>query len=85
MADDPDDPDDPDNPDNRPTMPAGTAGSLTRMAYERPRPDVAKLLAIWTEWEKGDSAGPGRVVADLKTAGMKELLTDLAEAAALDA
>lgn len=55
------------------------------MAYERPRPDAAKLLSIWTEWEKGESAGPGRVMADLKTAGMKDLLEGIVEAAALDA
>ena len=38
-----------------------------------PPPDPAKLLAHWMEWERGEST-PGRVIADLKKAGMKELL-----------
>jgi hypothetical protein len=45
--------------------------------WEKPGPDVAKLLADWIEWEKGE-ATPGRVIANLKTHGMRELLEDLA-------
>jgi hypothetical protein len=41
-----------------------------------PPPDPAKLLAAWMEWERGD-ATPGRVMANLKTAGMRELLETL--------
>lgn len=47
---------------------------------DRPPPDPVKLLAIWMEWEKGDTT-PGRVMADLKTAGMREVLEHLADPA----
>jgi hypothetical protein len=46
---------------------------------DRPPPDPAKLLAHWMEWEKGEDT-PGRVMADLKTAGMKDLLEALVAA-----
>jgi hypothetical protein len=45
---------------------------------ERPPPDPSKLLASWMEWEKGEET-PGRVMANLKTGGMKELLQQLVE------
>ena len=48
------------------------------MSFEPPAPDVAKLLSSWEEWEKGDET-PGRVLANLKTSGLRELLTTLAE------
>jgi hypothetical protein len=44
---------------------------------ERPPPDPAKLLAFWMEWEKGE-ATPGRVMANLKTGGLRELLEQVA-------
>ena len=44
---------------------------------DRPPADPAKLLAQWMEWERGE-ATPGRVMANLKTAGMRELLERLA-------
>ena len=44
---------------------------------DRPPPDPAKLLAWWMEWEKGETP-PGRVMSNLKTGGMRELLEDLA-------
>jgi len=44
---------------------------------ELPPPDPAKLLAYWNEFEEGQEA-PGRVLANLKTAGMAELLNQLA-------
>ena len=47
---------------------------------ERPPPDPAKLLALWMEFEKGEAL-PGRVLANLKTAGMRDLLEALALAA----
>ena len=47
---------------------------------DRPSPDAAKLLAHWMEWERGETP-PGRVIADLKKAGMRELLEQLATAA----
>jgi hypothetical protein len=44
---------------------------------DRPPPDPAKLLAQWMEWERGDTP-PGRVMANLKTGGLRELLEELA-------
>ena len=46
---------------------------------ETPVPDPAKLLGYWEEWERGETP-PGRVMANLKTAGMPELLRQLAGA-----
>ena len=40
---------------------------------DRPPPEPAKLLAAWMEWERGETP-PGRVIANLKTAGLRELL-----------
>jgi hypothetical protein len=42
-----------------------------------PPPDPKKLLAHWMEWEKGEVT-PGRVMSNLKTGGMRELLEQLA-------
>ena len=44
---------------------------------ERPPPDPVKLLSCWMEWETGE-ATPGRVMANLKTAGLRDLLEALA-------
>jgi hypothetical protein len=46
---------------------------------DRPPPDPQKLLAYWDEWERGDET-PGRVMANLKTAGLPDLLRQLVEA-----
>ena len=46
---------------------------------DRPPPDPAKLLAQWMEWERGE-ATPGRVMANLKTGGLRDLLEQLAGA-----
>ena len=47
------------------------------MAYDdRPGPDASKLLEQWMEWERGEET-PGRVLANLKTGGMPELLQSL--------
>ncbi|MDQ3756471.1 MAG: hypothetical protein M3394_01310 [Actinomycetota bacterium] len=47
------------------------------MSFEdRPSPDPAKLLAYWMEWETGETT-PGRVMANLKTAGLRDLLESL--------
>jgi hypothetical protein len=43
----------------------------------RPAPDPAKLLADWMEWETGETP-PGRVMSNLKTGGLRELLEELA-------
>jgi hypothetical protein len=40
---------------------------------DRPAPDPAKLLEAWMEWERGDVT-PGRVMATLKTGGLRDLL-----------
>jgi hypothetical protein len=40
---------------------------------DRPPPDPARLLSFWMEWEKGETP-PGRVLSNLKTAGLRELL-----------
>ena len=45
---------------------------------EMPAPDPEKLLAAWMDWERGEST-PGRVMADLKTGGMPQLLAALVE------
>lgn len=46
-------------------------------ATERPPPDPAKLLASWMQWEKGQET-PGRVMADLKKGGLRDVLEQLA-------
>ena len=38
-----------------------------------PPPDPEKLLASWMQWERGELT-PGRVMADLKKGGLRELL-----------
>jgi hypothetical protein len=48
---------------------------------DRPPPDPKKLLDEWMEWERGE-ATPGRVMANLKTAGLRDLLEQLTEALA---
>jgi hypothetical protein len=45
-----------------------------------PVPDPKKLLAYWMEWEKGETP-PGKVISNLKTGGLRELLEQLAGAA----
>lgn len=46
------------------------------MSFERPAPDLAKLLAAWEEFERGEQS-PGKVLANLKTAGLPEVLREL--------
>ncbi len=46
---------------------------------EKPPPDPQKLLAYWSEWESGETP-PGKVISNLKTAGLPELLQSLVEA-----
>jgi hypothetical protein len=45
---------------------------------DTPPPDPQKILAYWLEWEDGKTP-PGRVMANLKTAGLPELLQSLVE------
>jgi len=44
--------------------------------FERPTPDLAKLLAAWEEFERGEQQ-PGKVLANLKTAGLPAVLEEL--------
>jgi hypothetical protein len=57
-----------------------SSASGTAAPFEPPVPDAAKCLADWMEWEKGEQT-PGRVLANLKTHGMRELLERLAATA----
>ena len=58
----------------------GSGGLRRRLpGMDRPPTDPAKLLASWMEWETGETP-PGRVMSNLKTGGMKELLQGLVEA-----
>jgi hypothetical protein len=43
---------------------------------ERPPTDPAKLLDHWMEFERGETP-PGRVLANLKTGGLREVLEEL--------
>ena len=49
------------------------------MAFDRPAPDLTKLLTAWEQWEKGEEM-PGTVLANLKTAGLAEVLRELRDA-----
>ena len=44
--------------------------------FEQPAPDLTKLIAAWEEFERGEQA-PGKVLANLKTAGMAKVLVQL--------
>lgn len=46
---------------------------------DKPPPDPTKLLAHWMEWERGEQT-PGKVLSNLKTDGMADLLRTLAAA-----
>lgn len=48
------------------------------MSFEQPAPDVTKILAAWEEFENGEEA-PGRVLANMKTAGLDAVLAELVE------
>ncbi|MEO6571732.1 MAG: hypothetical protein ABIO83_09300 [Ilumatobacteraceae bacterium] len=47
------------------------------MSFDRPAPDLAKIVAAWEEFERGEQQ-PGRVLANMKTAGLPEVLAELA-------
>jgi len=55
-----------------------TIASLSRMSFTPPPPDLRKLLAAWEEWERGEQA-PGKVLANLKTAGLGTVLAELVD------
>ena len=48
------------------------------MPFERPAPDLTKLLTAWQEFERGEET-PGKVLANLKTAGLADVLNQLIE------
>jgi hypothetical protein len=48
---------------------------------DRPPPDPAKLLDAWMEWERGETP-PGRVMSNLKTGGLRDVLEELVAVAA---
>ena len=48
------------------------------MSFERPAPDLTKLLNAWEEFERGEQQ-PGKVLANLKTAGLADVLNELIE------
>ena len=48
------------------------------MSFERPAPDLSKLVAAWQEFERGEET-PGKVLANLKTAGLADVLDELVQ------
>lgn len=48
------------------------------MSFEPPAPDLQKLISAWDEWERGEET-PGRVLANMKTAGLPQVLRQLAD------
>ncbi len=46
------------------------------MSFERPVPDLTTLVNAWEEFERGEQQ-PGKVLANLKTAGLPEVLGEL--------
>jgi hypothetical protein len=46
------------------------------MQFERPAPDINKLIAAWQSFERGEET-PGKVLANLKTAGLADVLAEL--------
>ena len=57
---------------------AAMVGSLNHMSFTPPPPDLHKLQIAWEEWERGEQP-PGKVLANLKTAGMAIVLAQLVE------
>ncbi|MEY2468744.1 MAG: hypothetical protein QOF21_1442 [Actinomycetota bacterium] len=48
---------------------------------DRPPPDPSVLLQEWMTWERGE-AEPGQLIKNLKKAGMRELLEQVAATSA---
>jgi hypothetical protein len=48
------------------------------MSFVPPPPDLLKLQTAWEEWERGEQP-PGKVLANLKTAGLGFVLAELVE------
>lgn len=50
---------------------------------DRPAPEPQSLLEEWMKWERGEIE-PGRLIANLKKAGLREVLEELAATKADD-
>ena len=48
------------------------------MPFDKPAPDLAKILIALQKWEKGEEQ-PGRTLASLKTAGRDAVLANLVD------
>lgn len=48
------------------------------MGFDVPPPDLNKLLAAWETFESGEEL-PGKVLANLKTAGLAQVLRELSD------
>lgn len=46
--------------------------------FERPAPDIGKIVDAWATWTAGGEALPGRTMADLKIGGTDKVLETLA-------
>lgn len=46
------------------------------MAFDPPAPDLGKMISAWEAWERGEES-PGKVLANLKTAGLADVLAEL--------
>ena len=42
------------------------------MPFERPAPDLTKIIAAWQEFERGEET-PGKVLANMKMAGLTDV------------
>lgn len=49
---------------------------LTTMSFTKPAMDLEKMKAAWDAWERGEEQ-PGKTLANLKTAGMDDLIAQL--------
>jgi|TARA_R110002110_G_scaffold408809_1_gene630682 hypothetical protein len=48
------------------------------MSFVPPTPDLAEIIAAWEEFETGEQQ-PGRVLANMKSAGLSRVLAELVE------
>jgi len=48
------------------------------MPFETPAPDMDKIRLAWEAWEKGEEQ-PGKTLSNLKTAGLDQVIRQLAE------
>ncbi|MBK9969833.1 MAG: hypothetical protein IPP16_03515 [Acidimicrobiaceae bacterium] len=59
--------------------PGGGPGSLAWAHGVRSTgPDLSKLISAWEEWEAGEQS-PGKVLANMKTAGLPQVLRRLVD------